>query len=87
MKIQMKEEQDLFPLQDWNPVLLLKCAIAVLSSTRLDEISKWKSILLDLCRVTAHVHETFFLTKPEQFTDFLFLPSLSLPLQGERRSL
>lgn len=84
MKIQRREEQDLFPLQDWNPVLLLKCAIAVLSSTRLDEISKWKSILLDLCRVTAHVHETFFLTKPEQFTDFLFFTFPVPPSPGRK---
>lgn len=39
MKIKRKAEQDLFPLQGWNPVLLLNNAIAVLSSTRLDEIS------------------------------------------------
>lgn len=38
MKIQRKVEQDLFPVQGWNTLLLLKSAIAVLSSTRLDEI-------------------------------------------------
>lgn len=44
-------------LESWNPVLLLKCAIAVLSNARLDEISKLESILLNLHRITAYVHE------------------------------
>jgi len=29
MRIQRKAEQELFILRNWNPVLLLQCAIAV----------------------------------------------------------
>lgn len=57
MRIQKAAEQELFTLQSWNPVWLLKCTIAVLPNSRLDQISKLKSMLLNLCRISSHVHE------------------------------
>lgn len=89
MRIQRKAEWELFILQNCNPVLLLKCAIAVLSNTRLDDISKLKTILLNLCSIPAYLCETWniFLNKTRTIYQFYFLfpasPALPSPEQKE----